>query len=191
MSQVLTKSQESRRRRILETALQLAEVGGYDAVQMREVATGADVALGTLYRYFPSKDHLLLSGMAAQIDEMRERFRSHPPKGAGATERVVDVLDRATRGFMRRRHVMTAMLRALVAADESLAPLVIRIRTSMSELITQVMRNGDTDVSDEAVARAIEYVWMGSLVSWINGVQSSAQVAEDLRAATRLLLDGR
>ena len=34
--------------------------GGYDAVQMRTVAERADVALGTLYRYFPSKIHLLV-----------------------------------------------------------------------------------------------------------------------------------
>ena len=48
-----------RRRRILDATLTLASKGGYDAVQMRAVAEKAEVALGTLYRYFPSKIHLL------------------------------------------------------------------------------------------------------------------------------------
>src|SRR5262249_21697473 len=47
---VLTPVQRQRRQRILKAAVELAAEGGYDAVQMREVALRADVALGTLYR---------------------------------------------------------------------------------------------------------------------------------------------
>ena len=54
-------AQRDRRKRILDATLALASKGGYDAVQMRAVAQKADVALGTLYRYFPSKIHLLVS----------------------------------------------------------------------------------------------------------------------------------
>ncbi len=54
-------AQRERRKRILDATLALASKGGYDAVQMRTVAERADVALGTLYRYFPSKIHLLVS----------------------------------------------------------------------------------------------------------------------------------
>ena len=57
-------AQRDRRKRILDVTLALASKGGYDAVQMRTVAERADVALGTLYRYFPSKIHLLVSGLA-------------------------------------------------------------------------------------------------------------------------------
>ncbi|BFO21068.1 hypothetical protein SHKM778_74560 [Streptomyces sp. KM77-8] len=48
----LTERQEARRRRILRASAQLAGRGGFDAVQMREVAESSQVALGTLYRYF-------------------------------------------------------------------------------------------------------------------------------------------
>ena len=50
-------SQAARRERILDAAMDLAADGGWDSVQMREVAERAEVALGTLYRYFPSKVH--------------------------------------------------------------------------------------------------------------------------------------
>ena len=41
---VLTKSQAARRQRVLVAALQLGAEGGYDAVQMRDVAATADTA---------------------------------------------------------------------------------------------------------------------------------------------------
>ena len=58
-AETLTPNQAARRDRVLEAAMDLAGEGGYDAVQMRDVAARAQVALGTIYRYFSSKDHLL------------------------------------------------------------------------------------------------------------------------------------
>src|SRR5215213_7088144 len=66
-------AQRERRRRILDATLVLASKGGYDAVQMRAVAERADVALGTLYRYFPSKIHLLVSGLAREFERAQEK----------------------------------------------------------------------------------------------------------------------
>ena len=48
----------ARKKRIGAAAIDLAQRGGYDAVQMREVAARANVALGTLYRYLPSRTKL-------------------------------------------------------------------------------------------------------------------------------------
>src|ERR687883_441125 len=74
-----TDAQRARRRRILAAAAELATEGGFDAVQMREVAERADVALGTLYRYFPSKIHLLVNVLADEMDDIHARL-----KGASA-----------------------------------------------------------------------------------------------------------
>src|SRR4051794_11132286 len=63
-----SSAQRDRRKRILDATLSLASKGGYDAVQMRAVAERADVALGTLYRYFPSKIHLLVSALARELE---------------------------------------------------------------------------------------------------------------------------
>src|SRR5579871_5732919 len=63
-SGALARSQAARRRRVLDATLRLAGEGGLDAVQMRDVAAAAGVALGTVYRYFSSKERLLLEAMA-------------------------------------------------------------------------------------------------------------------------------
>src|SRR5262249_1331370 len=64
----LARSQAARRRRVLDAALRLAERGGFDAVQMRDVATEANVALGTVDRYFTSKERLPLQALVADTD---------------------------------------------------------------------------------------------------------------------------
>ena len=93
-----TASQRARRRRILNAAVSLARQGGYDAVQMREVAELADVALGTLYRYFPSKVHLLAAAMVRQLESLHEQLIREEPEGADPGERVLAVINRLIDG---------------------------------------------------------------------------------------------
>src|SRR5699024_8824506 len=57
----MSRSQTQRRKRIVQTAAALAVRGGVEAMQMRSVAERAGVALGTLYRYFPSKMDLVVA----------------------------------------------------------------------------------------------------------------------------------
>ena len=75
-----------RKRRLLDAAVALAAEGGYDAVQMRDVAARAEVALGTLYRHYASKDQLLLAAMAHQAATLRERLVQRPPRGDTAAD---------------------------------------------------------------------------------------------------------
>src|SRR6266540_1345097 len=80
----LARSQAARRRRVLDAALRLAERGGFDAVQMRDVATEANVALGTVYRYFTSKERLLLEAMVEEIEALAARLEARRPRRRGA-----------------------------------------------------------------------------------------------------------
>jgi AcrR family transcriptional regulator len=50
---------EVRRRSILDAALELFVSDGYDAASVAAIARRAGIATGTVYRHFPSKDHLL------------------------------------------------------------------------------------------------------------------------------------
>src|SRR5437763_15153676 len=111
-----TEAQRARRRRILRAAADLATEGGFDAVQMREVAERADVALGTLYRYFPSKVHLLVSAMGRTFSELQDSVQ---PSDETSTpeERVYRVVAAVTRYLAKNRRLSGAMIRALMIAD--------------------------------------------------------------------------
>ncbi len=77
----LTAKQVARRARVVDAALELAAEGGYDAVQMRDVATRAGVALGTIYRYFSSKDELLAAALVEWAAVVEHRISARPPRG--------------------------------------------------------------------------------------------------------------
>ena len=188
----LSHSQRERRTRILDAAAELASHGGYDGVQMRDVAERAEVALGTLYRYFPSKVHLLVSVMHEQTRRLIERLERRPPEGATAADRVLDVLSRATRALQRDQQVADAMIRALMVADVAAAPEVNAVNTIMTQTITAAIRaNGDaprTPDEDAAIARVIEQVWWATILAWLSGRSTTDQMHDDLAVAARLLL---
>lgn len=62
--------QRARHERILKAAAHLGAGKDLERVQMQEVAKLAGVAVGTLYRYFPSKTHLFVAVMVDQIGQM-------------------------------------------------------------------------------------------------------------------------
>jgi TetR/AcrR family transcriptional regulator, cholesterol catabolism regulator len=49
--------------RIIGVVQELLESGGYDAVQLREVARRARVSLATIYRLFPTRDDLVVTAI--------------------------------------------------------------------------------------------------------------------------------
>jgi AcrR family transcriptional regulator len=183
----LTQSQLARQERMLEVASRLATEGGFDAVQMRAVAGDADVALGTLYRYFPSKEHLLVSAMLRQIEELAARLAVKPPTGTTPVDRLVDVLRRASHSLQSQRNFTLAVVRALASGDETVAPAVREVRVAMRDIILGAI-GGEPSERDHVVAEILEEVWLSALVSWISGVDDAASVPRKLEDAARMLL---
>ena len=68
----LTQKAVLTRQRILDTALQLFATKGYDQTTMREIAATAGCSLGLTYRYFVSKEDLVLElyrWLVVQLEE--------------------------------------------------------------------------------------------------------------------------
>lgn len=179
---------------MLEATAELAHEGGWDAVQMREVAQRSDVALGTLYRYFPSKEFLLVSVMISDIEGLADRLAVRPPEGDDPVERVIDVLRRANRALQREPEVTVAMIRALVSGNQDIAPAVTQTRVLMRRIISDALgadADAAADANDDELMMSIDLlsdVWMAALVSWISGVEPPSAVAPKLETATRVLL---
>jgi TetR/AcrR family transcriptional regulator, cholesterol catabolism regulator len=187
----LARSQAARRRRVLDAALRLAADGGFDAVQMRDVAAAADVALGTVYRYFSSKERMLLEAMAEQQADLRRYLETHPPQGATPAARVVAVLGRANRSLREHPDVTGAMVSSIGSAQTENADIVRRVTEIMTAIITSAIHGPVVRPATEReirVARILMQVWLSSLNGWVCGVDGPERVDEDLAAAAELLL---
>src|SRR5690606_5265240 len=127
------RSQNQRRKRIIQAAAALASRGGVEAMQMRTVAERAGVALGTLYRYFPSKMDLVVAVVSEEFELLEQSIERRPPSAPDAAGRAVDVLMRATRGLMREPELADALIRSLIMAEadipfgERMAALLLRV----------------------------------------------------------------
>lgn len=184
----LTRSQVARRSRVIDAALELAAEGGYDAVQMRDVATRAQVALGTIYRYFSSKDQLLAAALVQWSGDIERKLTQRPATGATPAERVVDVLRRTSR-VMERNPTLTA---ALVTAIASPDPAVREHQHDVDQIMRTLVADTLRDVEDaEGVMRVLSQVWFASLIGWVNGWHNAGTVGDELELASRLLLKGR
>ena len=181
-------AQRDRRKRILDATLALASKGGYDAVQMRAVSERADVALGTLYRYFPSKIHLLVGALTEEMEQIQDKLDRKPIPGDTPTERMLFVLARVTRNMQRDPMLTEAMTRAFMFADPSAAVEVNTVAQQMTRMFTRAMHDGEPSADDIAIARVIGDVWLSNLVAWVTRRASADDVTGRLELAARLLL---
>ncbi|MFJ9338610.1 TetR/AcrR family transcriptional regulator [Streptomyces sp. NPDC101733] len=67
------------RRQLAATALELFLERGFDAVSVADVAAAAEVSKPTLFRYFPSKEDLVLDRFADHQDEAARIVRDRDP----------------------------------------------------------------------------------------------------------------
>jgi AcrR family transcriptional regulator len=181
-------AQRERRKRILDATLALASKGGYDAVQMRTVAERAEVALGTLYRYFPSKIHLLVGALTEEMDQIQDKLDRKPIPGDTPADRMLFVLGRVTRNMQRDPMLTEAMTRAFMFADPSAAAEVNTVAQQMTRMFTRAMHDGEPSADDIAIARVIGDVWLSNLVAWVTRRASADDVSSRLELAARLLL---
>lgn len=183
----LTRAQEARRQRVIDAAVTLGLEGGYEAVQMRDVAARADVAMGTVYRYFTSKDHLLAATLVHWLEQLEERLAQQPARGHDPADRVLDVLDRALRAMGRQPKLVGAVFLALSSPDPAAVACQQQLTEVMERIITGAIgAPAPPDLSDRA--RMIGHVWYSAMVGWIAGWATLSHVYDELTVATELLL---
>jgi AcrR family transcriptional regulator len=189
---------EERARRIVETAVALAEQGGFEAVRLRDVAAQAGVALGTLYRRFRSKEDLLVAALDKETEDLERRILQRPPRGDTALERVVALFSVATRGLLRRPNLARALIKAAASGDPDLALQVAGFHDRMERLMLVALRGevaegeeaAAADPREQRVTDILEAIWFSQLVGWFGGLRTQASMIECMRDSAELLLRG-
>ncbi|WP_216897736.1 TetR/AcrR family transcriptional regulator [Nocardia alni] len=176
-----------RRERILDAATELAAAADYDRVQMLDVAKSAGVAIGTLYRYFPSKTHLF----AALFDARIGRFVDAHWTGTGA-EPIAELgenLVALNRDLLRTPRLCGAMLQA-AAGSYMTGPTEDGLvsESALPQAISHTLTRLAPERDHVEVIRLLVYSWWGVLVSSLGHKTSARRAEDDMRLATRLIL---
>ncbi len=184
-----TPSQLARRARIIGAATELLEDRDYERVQIREVAERAEVALATLYRYFPSKEQLYAQVLLAWSESFDPTIRTRRSPPASDRERLRSALRRAVRAYERHPNFYRLITVLEVVAD----PVVVDLYAAFAERFGDSLRDALRDlVDDDADAVAsLASALLGSLLrSWSLGKAPIARVYRELDRAVDLIFAG-
>jgi AcrR family transcriptional regulator len=186
------RKKQQTRLRIAEAARRLFFERGFDTVSVAEVAREADVSVGTVFNYFPTKEDLFYSGMddfvVRLLDAVRERPAGEPVLPAFrrvlmegiprlASDDTTELIASATRIINSSRSLQARELE-----------IVSRSTDELAALLADEIGRPRGDVEAAAVAAAL----MGAqraLVAYVHdsvvrGGRGSKLVA-DARAQTR------
>ncbi len=126
--ELLIPSQRARRDRIIAAALRQLEDGEYDRIQMRDIAEHADVALGTVYRYFVSKEHLFAAVLLEWSESLDDRVQRRPLVGETPATRLDDLMDRVLTAFER----FPQFLRLIIVLETTPDPYARQLHAEFS-----------------------------------------------------------
>ncbi len=194
----LAASQLRRLRRIVDSAVRLAETGGFDGVRLRDVAEASDVALGTLYKYFRNKEDILLFALSEQVARLEAAMAQAPVAGDSALERCEHFFRRSTQGLTQRPQLARAVLRSMASGDPDVAVKIAGFHLRMTRLIISALRGERVDAAapvtaeigterERQVAFMLMNVWFSSLIGWAGGLHPTQVVVEHVRTAASLM----
>ena len=91
-SQRKQREYEARREEILLAAEQMFSQHGFFKTSMAEIAESAQFAMGTVYRFFKSKEEIYISLVEAKVDELLTQLKDATKHGPSAPEKLREVV---------------------------------------------------------------------------------------------------
>jgi TetR/AcrR family transcriptional regulator, cholesterol catabolism regulator len=184
-----TPAQRERYDRVLATASAILSAGGEEALQMKDLAQRADVSLATLYRYFPSKDHVLLAISLANYQAAARKVLQEVPRGDTARERVTRHLLREFRAQQRDQRLTTALTKVLTETSRSYSEIIEFIGHVHVQLLAHVAATGAGPFTERQ--RRLLPIIIDNFGSasrrWQTGVCSAAEARFQIRVGCHLL----
>lgn len=125
------RMREAQRARILSSSLRLFVRRGFAATRIADIASHAEISQGLLYRYFPSKDDILVALLEESLPRMDAAARQLESMEAPAADKIRLAL-RALLGGLRERddtglhHMLVAMVSASEAIPDAARALIGR-----------------------------------------------------------------
>jgi len=156
--------------RLYKTAIRMISERGYEATTLREIAKEAGVSVGLLYRYFPSKQSVII----ALYDELSQDFarQTEDLKPGTWRDRSLFALEASVRALEPHRTTLRALMPVLVGDPDD---GVFADSTAFSRLrVQRVFEHAVSGATDAprpplaaALGRLLYLVHLGVLLWWL------------------------
>ena len=189
------KKREATKQDILKAAARLFAADGFDSTSVEDISEAADVAKGTFYYNFQSKEDVVIALRISADDDAVARAQSALISGRAdsltilerliceATQWSEDNPELARVFFTRGFEVMHRSFE-----KEKSIP---RLPAVLPDLIAAAQRNNElrADVPAALLAEAIMHIFITTQASWVAKGQSGS-VVDQVRTMFRVLVEG-
>jgi TetR/AcrR family transcriptional regulator, cholesterol catabolism regulator len=184
----VTRAQQERYDRVVDAAAEALSAGGQDAVQMKDLAQRAGVSLATLYRYFPSKEYILLAVPLDRYQAAARKVLAEVPQGNTVRERVTSHLMREFRTQQREQRLTAALTQALTGTTRTYSELI----EAVEHLHLQILRHvaaagGPVSEQRQKVLAVVLDIFSGATRRWLAGTYSAAEAKFHIETGCELL----
>lgn len=165
----IDRKKEETRHKIIAVAVDLFNTSGLEAVTMEQIAQVADIAKGTLYNYYPSKDAIinayLQNSFQDRNDDRLEKLRSLPDTRARLTAVLSFLID----GVQRQKEIFEAFMVYRMKKVISFDPADAGEQTGLSHLIHEIIKLGQqnhelrADLPDVLLEGLFEYALIAAI----------------------------
>lgn len=185
---------------IATTAMQLFEAHGYDMTTMEQIALQADVAKGTLYNHFETKEavlaHWVHMELAADTERLRGVIEIESERPGDFESRLGRLLEASVEWSQRYRAYLLAYFRFRFLNIESElegcnAEGRPRDLAGLFTLLIERAQHDGTlraDVPAEHLASLLHHLYFGALMRWLT--LPGLVLADEIGVIVQIFVDG-
>jgi AcrR family transcriptional regulator len=180
----LDARQRARRDRIVQAALRMMKNTDYENLQMKDVTVEARVALGTTYRYFNSKEHLVAEALLVWATQFGQEVAEAGPE---AVDELKVAYRRAARAFELSPRIYDHMLAIQGSTDPRVREIFDLFASGQLDAFAGYLVGVSQPLRQRVIA-VMSAVLGESLRSWSLGRMTIDEVYDSLDSAADLLL---
>lgn len=179
------------RQKIAEAAIALFELHGYEATTVQMIADRAEVAKGTFFNYYRSKEDLIMELLSVMFIREIESIAGKP---GPVVPRLLAILFDFARSMPINRSVARAVLQGIYGSNligKYHEAFCDELQQRLVPVLEQAQMKGEirTDLAAAAIAQLATQTYFGVLMSWALGI-GEEELADQMALTFEVFLHG-
>jgi AcrR family transcriptional regulator len=164
---------QARKQRIFAAALQLFEARGFAAVTVEEIAAAADIAKGTFFNYFPTKEAVLLHLNELQVARLDALGAAPGFFELPFAEQVRVIFTTLAEGVTGRGELVRVLIGQTLLNRAALGANATVIRTHFEGLLERLAQTAQKrgelrpDIAAAEAARLLMGIYFLTILDWL------------------------
>lgn len=163
------RKKEATSRNIINVAIDLFNQHGLELVTMEQIAETADVAKGTLYNYFSSKEAIINAFLQVTFKDRNETLLKQLPQLQNSRSRMEFVFNLLIDGVKKQKQIFEAFFVYRMKTVISFQPIAKDEETGLTSWIHEIIQLGQTsgelrkDLPEDFLTGLFEYALIAAI----------------------------